>query len=319
MTADVSTAPRLVADIGGTNTRLALHSTESGDFTELRLYRNRDYAGPGDIIASWLGEHSGPTPRNCCIAVAAPPGDDLVKMSNIDWVFSCRELAERFGFERMKRLNDFEANAYALPHLGEGDYTVLHAGDARANHKLAVMGPGTGLGGATLERLNGQPTATSCEPGHTGLSPASQEELEIFSRLLPEGEIYTERLVSGPGLILLYQLLADIRQLEQAATSPDQVSALALEQQDDLGVAAMDIFCGLLGSACGDFVLDNGAYGGLYLAGGILPRMVDFLRASSFHRRFCDKGAMRAQLQRVPIYLITEPQPGLLGAAHAPF
>jgi glucokinase len=319
MTADRPEHSRLVADVGGTNTRLALFDTESQEFTDLRVYRNRQYSGLEEIMESWLQDLPSTAPAACCIAVAAPPSDDLVRMSNIDWAFSCRELSDLFGFDRVSWLNDFQANAYSLPYLQDADRAVLHRGTARADGKLAVMGPGTGLGGATLERVRGQPVATTCEPGHMGLAPGTTEELELFAQLLPRyGELHAERLVSGPGLLLLYQSLATISGRAAPAETPDEISRAALRDHDDLCQAALAMFCGLLGSACGDFVLANGAYSGLYLAGGILPGMLDFLRRSTFHQRFCNKGAMRDHLQEVPVYAITASQPGLLGAAHAP-
>lgn len=310
---------RLVADVGGTNTRIALFDKEGHAFSNITTYRNRQHDGLEDIIESWLQDHPAPKPSDCCIAVAAPPSGDLVRMSNIDWVFSCEELARRFNFERISWLNDFQANAYSLPYLGEGDRKLLHPGKARPGLKLAVMGPGTGLGGATLEQFNGHPLATTCEPGHMGLCPGTGEEIELFTRLLPRvGEIHAERLVSGPGLLLTYRTLAEIRGLAVLAESPDEISRAALSEQDELAGAALGTFCALLGSACGDFILANGAYGGLYLAGGILPGILDFLQQSPFHQRLCCKGAMREHLEAVPVYAITEPQPGLLGAAHAP-
>jgi glucokinase len=310
---------RLVADVGGTNTRMALFDPAIDGFRALSVYANRDHARLDDIIALWLETLQEEPPGDCCIAAAAPPGGDTVRMVNIDWSFSCAELARRFGFERIGWLNDFQANAYSLPHLKEADLAVLHPGAARAGFELCVMGPGTGLGGATLGWVNDLPFATTCEPGHMGLAPGTAEELALFAHLLPRyGEIHTERLVSGPGLLLIYRTLAELREQIPLAKSPDQVSRQALVEHDPLALSALDTFCALLGSACGDFVLANGAYGGLYLAGGIIPCMLDFLRQSSFHQRFCNKGAMGDHLRQVPVYAITEPQPGLLGAAHAP-
>ena len=319
MTADRLERQRLVADVGGTNTRLALFDTQSQEFSDLRVYRNSEYSGLEEIMESWLQDLTTRAPDACCIAVAAPPSDDLVRMSNINWAFSCRDLADRFGFDRVNWLNDFQANAYSLPYLQDADRTVLHQGKARAGGKLAVMGPGTGLGGATLEQVKGQRIATTCEPGHMGLAPGTTEELKLFAQLLPRyGELHAERLVSGPGLLLLYQSLAESSGQAALARTPDQISRAALRDQDHLSREALGMFCALLGSACGDFVLANGAYGGLYLAGGILPAMLDFLRQSTFHQRFCNKGAMHHHLQEVPVYAVTASQPGLLGAAHAP-
>lgn len=319
MTADACNAPRLVADIGGTNTRVALFAPQSGRLEALANYTNRDYAEPGDVIEDWLGTLQSPGPEVCCIAVAAPDSGDRVEMVNMDWSFSRSELVQRFGFKAARWLNDFEANAYSLPHLAEADRYLIHAGKSDGD-KLATIGPGTGLGGATLEWLPGGHAARACEPGHTGLSPASETELELFRYLHHQhGEVYTELLVSGPGLTRIHGALAAIQgQGLEEELLPSEVTRRALSGEDGLARQALEIFCALLGSACGDFVLANGAYGGLYLAGGIVPRIRDFLLASDFHHRFTAKGPMEPKLSTIPVFAITHPQPGLLGAAHAP-
>ena len=240
-------------------------------------------------------------------------------MVNIDWSFSLSELQERYGLEAFRWLNDFQANAHALPHLAADDLEVLRAGQSADGARLATMGPGTGLGGATLEWVDGVPRACDSEPGHTGLSPANELELEIFRLLVPRhGEMYAEFLVSGAGLERLYRALSEIRGNAPELLTAAEVSARGLAGSDAACVQALETFCALLGSACGDFVLSKGAYGGLYLAGGIVPRMLPFLKASSFEQRFRDKGEMGPHLDQIPLYAITTPHPGLLGAAHAP-
>lgn len=309
----------MVADVGGTNTRIALFDPATREFRALATYRNRDFNRFEDVIERWLGELDEAAPDHGCIAVAAPPGADRVAMINIDWSFSCRDLATQFGFQRLGWINDFEGNAHALPHLGEQDRQALHLGRDGSAGKLATLGPGTGLGGATLEWVSGQPHACPCEPGHMGLSPATQLEVELFGHLLQRhGDIFAELLVSGPGLKRLYHALGEINAQPTRELKPADISRLGMAAEDPLCEEALQVFCGLLGSICGDFVLATGAYGGLYLAGGIIPRMIPFLEASSFQQRFRDKGAMQDHLQAVPVYAITTAQPGLIGAAHAP-
>ena len=310
---------RLVADVGGTNTRLALFDPDADELRAVRTYENRDHTRFEDIVAHWLQTLDEPPPTTCCIAVAAPPAGDRVTMVNINWSFSCRDLARRFGFTTLGWINDFQAIAYALPHLGSADRQLLHTGHKAAQGVLAAMGPGTGLGGATLEIVAGIPLARACEPGHMGLAAATALELEIARLLLPRhGEIHAELLVSGPGLQRLYLSLAQIRGETVDQLAPAEISSRALQGQEQLCVLALNTFCALLGSVCGDFVLASGAYGGLYLAGGIIPRMLPFLRASSFTERFREKGSMGDHLAGVPLYAITTAQPGLIGAAHAP-
>lgn len=314
-----SRTTRIVADVGGTNTRIALFDSAVGELRALHVYRNRDYSGLESVISHWLEVLPEPVPDSCCIAVAAPPSDDRVVMFNLDWSFSCRELAAHFGFRQWRRLNDFESNAHALPFLAESDRRVIHQGQAGQTGRLAVMGPGTGLGGAVLDQVDGVPRSLACEPGHSGLSPGNDLELELFRMLLPRyGNIYAELLVSGPGLLRLYLALGEIRGEPTGDLRPAEISARAIASQENLCVLALDTFCALLGSACGDFLLANGAYGGLYLAGGILPGMIPYLGNSGFQQRLCTKGGMVENLDKVPVYVITTGQPGLIGAAHAP-
>lgn len=311
---------RVVADIGGTNTRIALFDPDGEEFRALHTYINRDFTRLEDIFASWLEQLPEPTPSDCCIAVAAPPSEDRVVMSNMDWSFSCGDLATRSGFRRLRRLNDFEANAYALPCLAPDDRQVVHGGRDKQGGRLATVGPGTGLGGAFLDWFDGVPHSFACEPGHMGLAPGNDLELDLFRLLLPRhGNIYAELLVSGPGLARLYRALGEIRGERAEALEPAEISSRAVAGGGDpLCKLALATFCALLGSACGDFLLANGSYGGLYLAGGIVPRISGFLDSSDFHSRLVAKGAMADTLAEVPVYIITTDYPGLIGTAHAP-
>ncbi len=320
MPSSTARVTRLVADVGGTHTRLALFDPLTQELRAQRGYMNRDHGQFEDIIDAWLADLAEPPPKDCCLAVAAPPPfDDRVTMLNIDWSFSLHNLAERFGFSRLRCINDFEGNAYALPHLSDQNLTTLHPGTVAGKGKLATIGPGTGLGGATLDMAAAVPTACASEPGHMGLAPATELELALFGHLQARyGEVYAELLLSGPGLQRLCQSLAAIRGQEIPAFTPQEISARALADQCELCTLALNTFCALLGSISGDFVLANGAYGGLYLAGGVIPRMIEFLQASPFVRRFQAKGKMRNHLARVPLYIITGETAGLLGAAHAP-
>ncbi len=177
---------RLVADVGGTNTRIGLFDETHGKLERVVGYRNRDFAGLEDIVAAWLEELPCAAPSRACIAVAAPPSGDEVRMVNIGWSFSRRALAQRFGLEQLLWINDFQANAYALPFLDGAGLEPLNVGNPGDHRTLATVGPGTGLGGATLHWIEGRPVVGDGEPGHAGLSPANELELEIFRLLLPE-------------------------------------------------------------------------------------------------------------------------------------
>jgi glucokinase len=317
MAATVGT--RMVADVGGTNTRIALFDPDSGTFHSLSTYINREYTRLEDIVDDWLSRLEGHPPELCCIAVAAPLSGDRVVMSNINWSFSCDQLASQFHFQRLRRLNDFEANAYALPHLQAADLVPVQPARNENKGRLATVGPGTGLGGAFLDWFDGVPKSFACEPGHMGLAPGNELELAIFQLLLrSHPDVYAELLVSGPGLERLHQALAEIQGEPAGQLAAAEISRQALAGSNPLCVLALETFCALLGSACGDFLLATGSWGGLYLAGGIVPRMTDFLKASTFTARLAQKGAMRDILSGIPVYAITADQPGLLGAAYAP-
>jgi glucokinase len=309
---------RVVADVGATNTRLALFDEATAEFHALGTFVNRDYPRLQDVVSRWL-EEQGIAPTRACIAIASPLAGDHVAMVNMDWHFSRSAFAEETGLSPVTWINDFVANAYALPHLAASERSELHPGTPGGLEKFAAIGPGTGRGGATVQHTAEGWMATACEPGHAGLSPANAVELAVFDALLDEHDnIYTELLVSGPGLQRLYRTLAVVTDRNAAALSPADISGRALAGEDPLCVESLELFCALLGSACGDFLLSTGARDGLYLAGGIVPRMIPFLKSSSFHQRLCSKGAMGPVLQQVPVYVVTAPQPGLIGAAHAP-
>lgn len=310
---------RLVADIGGTNTRIALFDPHTRAFRALREYLNRDFPGLAEVIQEWLSSLEESAPQAACIAAAAYHADDQLCMVNCDWRFSRSDLARRFGWRQSAWLNDFEANAHALPYLDGDAALALHPGNAAQTGKLAVVGPGTGFGGATLLRHGGRAIASSAEPGHMGLSPGSELESDLFRYLLREHpDIYVELLVSGPGLVRIYRTLCQLEGHVSEDLHPREVAKKGVLGEDIQCARALEIFCGLFGSACGDFVLANGTWEGIYLAGGIASKIADFLRNSSFFTRLQSKGAMSGHLATVPVYLITDSHPGLLGAAHAP-
>jgi glucokinase len=311
------TNTRLVADIGGTNSRLALYDPDTGKLSSVCYYTNLEFQHFHQVIEKWLDTLASPAPRVACLAIAAPLSGDHVSMINMNWSFSISELARQFNFKPLACINDFEANAYALPHLGQQELVSLTAGQTQQNATLATIGPGTGLGGATLIRNTPSQYACAAEPGHMGLSPGNALEMELFRVLLSQHrDVYAELLVSGPGMARLYAATAIVRGESAQDLAPAEISARALTAQCPICVSTVATFCALLGSVCGDFVLANGAYGGLYLAGGIVPSILPILEESSFSRRFQEKGEMEPILAKVPRLAITSTTTGLLGAGH---
>lgn len=306
---------RVVADVGGTNTRIAIYDRAADVFLHRVNYQNRDFNQFSDLLTDWQAGLGDLKPRQGCISIAAPLVDDRIAMVNMAWTLSRQDIARHLRLEQLTWLNDFESNAHALPFLKPTQLVSLHHSDNPLTGPLATVGPGTGLGGATVDCGRVQPG----EPGHAGLSPANDLELALFRELLPQYEnIYAELLLSGPGLLRIYQTLCAIRGIEATVLSPGEVSNHALSGTDDNCLEATRLFCDLLGSTCGNFVLATGAYGGLYLAGGIVPAILPLLIQSQFLQRFRQKGAMVEQLERVSIYAINSEDTGIIGAAHAP-
>lgn len=313
------TATRLVADIGGTNARLALFDPRDGSLRHRHDFENAEFDSLEAVIERWIAQLQEPAPTQACLAVAAPPFDDRVEMLNLNWTFSIAAVAQRFGFEAIRCINDFESNAYALPHLTAGDLETIHPGIAGATGKLAAVGPGTGLGGAAFGLVDGRPVASASEPGHMSLAAVTAVEQAAFGLLLKtHPDVYAELLLSGPGIVRLYETLAQVMGEEAPPLTAAQITARATDTDCELCAETMATFCALLGSLCGDYVLAQGAYGGLYLCGGILPRMLPLLTQSTFHTRFVTKGGMQAHLEDVPVYVVTSGAAGLLGAAHTP-
>lgn len=310
---------RLVADVGGTNSRLALYDELTGTFSHLTNFDNIAFQTFEAVIHEWLLQSPQATPDNACLAIAAPPSAGRAIMQATGWSICSAELKARFGFRQCRWINDFVGNAYSLPHLTTQDYQSLSEGSGGGGTILATVGPGTGLGGATLDTSLALTSPRASEPGHMSISPGNELEFELFALLLQKyNTIYAELLVSGPGLQRLHNALAEILGKRVPARSPQQISTAATDNSCKVSQEALKTFCALLGSICGDFILANGAYGGLYLAGGIAPKIIPFLEESEFLTRLCSKGKMQSHLEAVPVRVITTPQPGLIGAANVP-
>ncbi len=311
---------RVAADLGGTHTRLAIHDAARNEFRYQQTFLNRDFADFEAVLQYWLQDIDEPTPETACFAVAALIRGDQVRMTNRDWSFSCRALASRFGFRALAVLNDFEAHAYALPWLAASEVVTLQAGAGEVTQgRLAVLGPGTGLGGALLEGRGATARAIACEPGHMNLAPGTPELLALWPQLVARyGRVYVELLLSGSGLARLHEARSQHEHGAAVPLEPADITRLALTGEDAECARTVAVFCALLGDLCADFILATGAWGGLYLAGGILPRITPLLQESPFLERLRDRGPLAGALGAVPVRLIQHSSPGLLGAAHAP-
>ncbi|MFC5436086.1 glucokinase [Rhodanobacter umsongensis] len=321
--------PFLAADVGGTHARIGLVvGSTAGRRPVSVLHYHRygcaDWSSLTAMLQDFVGqlEH---TPhaamrgqlRHCAVACAGYVLDDAIINENLPWPVSIRDIRDGLGIQRLAVINDFEAVAYATQFIDTGETRpVIEATAPAAPGPVLVMGPGTGLGSAVL--LPGQPRAQvlATEAGQISLAPGNEREIEIlrlFRRDRPH--VSFEDALSGPGLLKLYRALCELRGGPARLLTPAEITGAALAASEVAAVEALHVFCGLLGSFVGDLVLLYGARGGVYLAGGILPRIQPFLLASSFAERYFNKGVMRAYLQQVPVRLIEHGQLGVIGAA----
>jgi len=316
--------PWLVADLGGTNARFGWVGHPGRGVEHVRKLAVADYAGPAAAAAAYLAGLQGlpgtAPPRRAALAVATPIDGDLVGMTNSPWRFSRAALHRELGLDSLQVLNDFEALALSLPRLGAAHLRSHGAlpGAKGAKGMLAVIGPGTGLGVAGVVQTAQGWVALPGEGGHATLAPADDFESSLLQWVRGEhAHVSAERLLSGIGLPLLHQAVAAV--LGQAAEplAAEQVVERGVSGSDGLCRRTLDVFCALLGGFSGNVALTLGARGGVYIGGGIVPRMGDLFFASPFRARFEAKGRFRSYLEAIPTALITDTLAALTGAALA--
>ncbi len=310
----------LVGDIGGTNARFALVELEDGAsrLHTPKSYRCQDYPSLQAAIEAYLATlDSALKPGAVCVAVAGPVTDGVAAFTNLPWTVSEADLRQA-GFKRARVINDYEALAFGAPALTENDVHPIGKVAAPApGHTMAVMGAGTGFGVSSLCRRQDGEVVAAGEGGHISFAPVDELEVEVLRRLAVRfGRVSIERILSGPGLLNLYQALADISDREPTCTSPADVTASALAG-DDLARHAVDRFCAIFGAVAGDFALSYGAKGGVFLAGGIAPQLIEALDGGAFRRAFEAKGRLQPYLASIPTYVVTHPYLALVGAARA--
>jgi glucokinase len=310
---------RLIGDIGGTNARFAI--AEGGKYRQLRQVEVEGYPTLHDAIADYLGALPPAERANLAgaLAIAGPVLGDRISLTNAAWSFSVEELKRKLGLAALVVVNDFAANAYAIPHLTTEQKFVIGPDIAHPQGNIGVVGPGTGLGMSSLIPHGGEWTLVAGEGGHATLAASTEEEFAIIQMLWKRwNHVSAERVLSGAGLVNLYEALCALRGIEPLMLSPADVTRRAMDKSDDICVRAFARFCEFLGSVAGDLALSIGAFGGVYITGGILPRFKEALAASAFRRRFESKGRFAAMLAKMPTWLILEELPGLIGLANMP-
>lgn len=312
--------PRLLGDVGGTNARLAWRAAPGAELTHVGSWLCKEHDSLDAVIRHHLTVHRLPAPRACGIGIANPITGDRVQMTNHHWSFSIGELKRSLGVAELVVINDFTAIALSLPHLPAQHLRRVGGGVAVADAPLAVIGPGTGLGVSGLLRApGGQVVAINGEGGHATLPALDSEEAQLIDELRKRfGHVSIERALSGPGLVNLYEAAAAIEHAAVLPLAPADIVDRARQGSDAVCVKALRVFCALLGSVAGNLALTLGARGGVYVAGGIAPRILGELESSAFRQRFEGKGRFGGYLSQIPTYVITtDVSPALMGASCA--
>ncbi len=327
MNQPLSHLPYIVADIGGTNARFGLVTDKnalSGSFSiEYQCtYSSQDFSSIEQAVSCYiesLKKSLNGTPiKGACLAVAGPVAGEHIRLTNLNWEFDISTVRSRLKLPKLEIINDFAAYAYAIQYLDTARLQVINQGHSIATSPVAVVGPGTGFGVASLVRQGHRVNVISSEGGHMSLAANTPLQAAIKEQLSRKYSVVSiERVFSGPGLRHLYHALAAVEGTESEDLHTAEITERALNADDALCSRTLALFCSWLGSVTGDLTLALGAQGGVFLGGGILPRIADFLIASDFIHSFKAKDQMSHYLQDIPIHLVTEDNSALLGSAAA--
>jgi glucokinase len=318
-------SPRLLADIGGTNARFALE-TGPGTIAAIEVLPCAAYATLADALRAYLAlpaVAAAGAVRHAAIAIANPIVGDFVRMTNHHWAFSIEALRLECGFDELAVVNDFYALAMALPHLANAEKRQVGGGAPVAGTPIGLLGAGTGLGVSGLVPAENLPagakpgwTALRSEGGHVTFAPANETEVAILQFAWREFEhVSAERFLSGAGLELIHRALADHRGVASEVLDAPEITRRGLAGACALCDEVIEVFCGMLGTIAGNLAVTLGAQGGVYIGGGIVPRLGERFAASCFRARFEQKGRFVGYLAQVPTYVITAEYPAFVGVS----
>ncbi|MFI4890834.1 MAG: glucokinase [Steroidobacterales bacterium] len=316
----------LAGDVGGTSTRLAAYDVADGALRASveQTYRSADYGSLNDIIAQFVAEHA-LRPTHACCGIAGPVHNNGVKTTNLPWFIEGASLARQLGLASFALINDLEANAWGVGALGAADLETLNAGEPGASGNAAVIAAGTGLGEAGLYWDGAEHRPFACEGGHADFAPRDELEIQMLRYLMAKfGRVSYERLVSGQGLCNIYEFLCqapgwqEIPAVTESMRGQDLAAAIsqaALENRSPVCVQALDMLVSIYGAEAGNVALKFMTYGGLFIGGGIAPKIITKLRDGNFMRAYLAKGRMQRIVAAMPVHVIMNPNTALLGAA----
>ena len=316
----------LAGDIGGTNARLAYFQPQNGHLRLVseRVFPSREHSELGEIVNLFLKD-SGTRPEVACFGIAGPVLNGRVETSNLPWVIEQSRLARQIELPATLLINDLEASAWGIGALEATDLVTLNRGRAPCVGNQGVIAPGTGLGEAGLYWDGSRHHVFACEGGHTDFGPQGDLQIELVRFLEKRfGHVSYERILSGPGLVNVYEFLVESGSdkespsLAAAIKTGDAAAAIskaALDHSCPLASKALDVWIAVYGAEASNLALKVMATGGLFLAGGISPKILDRLTGPTFMQTFLEKGRLRPLLESIPVQVVTNEKAGLLGAA----
>ncbi|MEP2651693.1 MAG: glucokinase [Paraglaciecola sp.] len=304
---------KFVADVGGTNIRIA--QVDSNQIGNIKKYLCADFATITDAINTYFAEFPEVTFNAGCLGVACPVTSDRIAMTNSHWDFSIAELKQQLNLDWLGVINDFTAVAHAVPVLNDDQKYQVGLGTIQDNENVAVFGPGTGLGVKHLAPSEDGWLALDGEGGHVDFAAVDELDIAILRFLTKKlGHASAEEVLSGRGLVQIYQALSEYQSTEAELTEAADITEKALNGSCALCTATLNQFCKILGSFAGNLALNMGTRGGVYIGGGIAPRFTKFIQESDFRERFEAKGRFKGYVAGIPTFIITEPDHGLIGA-----
>lgn len=310
----------LTGDIGGTNTRLGLADVAINRvrLREVVQFRNDEAASFSRLLRAFLDGRT--RPQAACLAVAGPTDGRQVRLTNLDWVIDSEAISLETGIPKVRLVNDFAAVGHGLGVLEADGRATLQTGEPVPHAPRLALGAGTGLGVVQTAWFDGRYHVMASEGGHISFAPTDAVQMRLLSFLQAiHGRVSVERILSGPGLTQLYRFCrhdAGASNPPPTVTAPE-ITAAALEGRDGIAVFALSLFARIFGQTAGDLALVSQCLGGVYLAGGIAPRILPILQQGAFLKGFRDKGRFSAWMERVPVYVVLDEDVGLKGAALA--
>jgi len=316
----------LAGDIGGTHARLAYFQSQNGHLhlVSERVFPSREHSELGEIVSQFLND-SNTQPEAACFGIAGPVRNGRVETSNLPWVIEQSRLAKQIHLPATLLINDLEASAWGIAALAEGDFVALNRVSGPAVGNQAVIAPGTGLGEAGMFWDGTRHQVFACEGGHADFGPQGDLQIELLRFLTGRfGHVSYERILSGPGLVNVYEFLresgcgkesAEFAAALKRGDSAAVISRAALDGSESLAVKALDLWITVYGAEAANLALKVMATGGLFLAGGITPKILAKLTGPLFMKSFLEKGRLRSLMEAIPVQVVTNEKAGLLGAA----